>query len=125
MPIMFPFLVPITIIVQEYHMDYAGLWPPPLLPTLDQVVTDITSTKRRMYIMVSECPRYPDAEGHPQNHALAAYLSKGGHVHFFDPNEGEYIVNKNQFGDWFKQFLRVKYWQTTNLVECWPVTSMN
>jgi hypothetical protein len=108
------------LIVQEYHMDIAGLWPPPLLPTLDKVVTDITSTKRRMFIMVAECPYYNN-----QNHALAAYLSKGGHVHFFDPNEGEYIVNKNQFSNWFREFLQVKYGVTGTLLECWPVTSMN
>jgi hypothetical protein len=73
-----------------------------------------------MFIMVASCPLYNN-----QNHALAAYLSKGGHVHFFDPNEGEYIVNKNQFGNWFREFLQVKYGVTGTLLECWPVTSMN
>jgi len=95
------------------------------LPKIDRVVTAITSTKRQMFIMVVSCPLYLDKSGEPGNHALAAYLSRGGRMHFFDPNEGEYIMKKNQFGPWFPQFLMEKYGQNQSLVEYWAVKQGN
>lgn len=73
--------------------------------SLDQVASDIQKEHRVGFV-------YSFWFSKGGAHSIGIYRSGatwGGHIYVFEPNFGEYKMEKSQLSSWFKQFLAVKY----------------
>ncbi len=106
-------------VLQEYQL---GIGLNNILPSIDVICTKATEVKRRMHMFIINCEAIL-ANPHAQvaNHALAVYLSKGGRVHFFDPNFGEFMMKKSEFRQFLTGFLQNEYGAQSG-VDIFPVS---
>lgn len=80
-----------------------------VLPSVDAVAREATSSKHSCYLFIFNCPRYDGL------HSLGMYLSSGKmlgfgmHVYVFDPDEGEYRVPLGKFAEWLAALMSQKY----------------
>ncbi len=78
-------------------------------PPFSQFVREIKSVKgaaAQLHIPV-HVPNAP--EQFRGNHALACYCSHGNHVTIFDPNFGEFYIEKSKLSEWLSCFLGDRY----------------